>query len=62
MQYRLRTLLIVLALGPALLAWVWFSGGMALGLFLFVALAVGGQVLLYRVLQMRPRPGAKDSS
>jgi len=36
-RYRLRTLLIVLALGPPLLAWVWFHGtplGIALAICL----------------------------
>jgi hypothetical protein len=38
MRYRLRTLLIVLALGPPLIALAWWYGKMALGLLLLTLL------------------------
>jgi hypothetical protein len=40
MRYRLRTLLIVLALGPPLISWAWFHDDVSLPVLLVVAIAI----------------------
>jgi hypothetical protein len=50
MRFHLRTLLIVLALGPVMLAGVWYvmnEGRYALGVFVFAVLATLISVIAY---------------
>ena len=66
MRYRLRTLLIVLALGPPLIALAWWYGKLVIGLVVF-ALIVCPQLvfelamLLCHLVGGPPRNNQKDS-
>lgn len=45
MRYRLRTLLIVLAIGPPVLAVIWWYGRIVVGVSLLVTFVVGLLIL-----------------